>query len=74
MSYNGIYYKIIYHGGDPETLSVATFQDTHSSEEQEYALASRRTFVSQKEAVAYCYELAEKHGLKTKDIPLPLLD
>ena len=55
-----IYYMIVYPRGNKTSLSVATVQ---WFDENDYALASHKKFIDEKEAIHYCSYLAAKNGL-----------
>ena len=59
------YWIICYPRGDRTMLDVAEISRGCEYEESDYAVASRRRFDTEAEAVEYCAELAKKHGLKT---------
>lgn len=60
-------YMIIYPCGDRTMLDIG---DVRDYEKDDWALASRREFPytdeGKQEAIAYCKELAARHGLKVR--------
>lgn len=67
------YYKIVYSRGNSDTLAVAMLQTNMRYEEDDYVIASDREFDNEEEANEHCRYLANKHGKKTKGLPLPKL-
>lgn len=58
-----LYWIIVYPVGDRTKVTVAEMCDATDYEENDYSLASRKRFRSKQMAIAYCRELAVKHGL-----------
>ncbi len=64
---------IIYPCGDRKRLSIAEICFGLEYEIGDYALASRKQFYTEKEAVDYCKQLAEESGLSTDRVSLTLI-
>jgi hypothetical protein len=54
---------IVYPSGDKSRLSVASVYSHCMYEKSDYALASRKDFYDEKEAVEYCRKLARENNL-----------
>lgn len=64
MEYNcHTYWKIVYSKGNQKGLAVAEMDDT---DELDYDIASRQTFLCEDTAYAYMVELADNAGLSYK--------
>lgn len=57
-------YFIIYPYGDKTKLSVTSLNQYMYYEKDEYAVASRREWDNEEEAIVYAKQLAKEHGLQ----------
>ena len=57
------YYYIVYPSGDKSKLTVVELSETCKYELNDYAIASRKEFITELEATEYARKLANKYAL-----------